>query len=170
MNSEKAICLKPGALIRMSLIVLHTNYTYIVPQETKAQQNQSTPAKSCWKACFVLSIPFIHCNKKNEVLEMHKRLPFFFLCYLGISRSSRSWDKGGGGGWPVSKKIFSALRASVWSKHKGGGPCPESAAARVSQIVSSSRLIFLKFLLLKKSTFSSDEAHQINPMTIVSLN
>ena len=47
MNSEKVICLKPGALIRMSLIVLHTNYTYIVPQETKAQQNQSTPAKSC---------------------------------------------------------------------------------------------------------------------------
>ena len=79
MNSEKAICLKPGALIRMSLIVLHTNYTYIVPQETKAQQNQSTPAKSCWNACFVLSLPFIHCNKKIEVLEMHKRLPFFFF-------------------------------------------------------------------------------------------
>ena len=74
-------------IIRMSLIVLHTNYTYIVPQETKAQQNQSTPAKSCWNACFVLSLPFIHCNKKNEVLEMHKRLPFFFLYYLGISRT-----------------------------------------------------------------------------------
>ena len=47
MNSEKAICLKPGALIRMNLIVLHTNYTYIVPQETKVQQNQSTAVKSC---------------------------------------------------------------------------------------------------------------------------
>ena len=47
MNSEKAICLKPRALIRMSLIVLHTNYTYIVPQETKVQQNQSTAVKSC---------------------------------------------------------------------------------------------------------------------------
>ena len=85
----------------------------------------------------------------------------------------------GGGGHPVpeirggnrsQKNFFSALRVSVWSKHKGGGPCPESATARVSQIVSSSRLIFLKFLLLKKSTLSSDEAHQINPMTIVSLN
>ena len=34
--------------------------------------------------------------------------------------------KGGGGG-AVSKKIFSALRASVWSKNKwggGGGPGP----------------------------------------------
>ena len=87
--------------------------------------------------------------------------------------------RGGGGGHPVpeirggnrsQKKFFSALRVSVWSEHKGGGPCPESATARVSQIVSSSRLIFLKFLLLKKSTLSSDEAHQINPMTIVSLN
>ena len=46
MNSEKAICLKPWALIRMSLIVLHKNYTYLVPQETKVQQNQPTPAKS----------------------------------------------------------------------------------------------------------------------------
>ena len=30
------------------------------------------------------------------------------------------------GGWAVSKKIFAALRASVWSKNKGG---PESATA-----------------------------------------
>ena len=28
-------------------------------------------------------------------------------------------DKGAGGG--VSKKLFSLLRASVWSEHKGGG-------------------------------------------------
>ena len=85
----------------------------------------------------------------------------------------------GGGGLPVpeirggnrsQKKFFCALRASVWSKHKGGGPCPGSTTAGVSQIVSSSRLIFLKFLLLKKLTCSSDEGHQINPMTILSLN
>ena len=44
MNLEKSICLKPGVLIRMSLMVLHTPYTYVVPQETKAQQNQSTSA------------------------------------------------------------------------------------------------------------------------------
>ena len=40
-------------------------------------------------------------------------------------RSSRPWDKGGPG---LKKKFFSALRASVWSKNKGGhgppGPFP----------------------------------------------
>ena len=45
-------------------------------------------------------------------------------------RSSLPWDKGGGG-VPVSKKIFSALRASLWSKSKGcpgpPGPSPGSA-------------------------------------------
>ena len=51
-------------------------------------------------------------------------------CFSGGSRSSNKWGgashpdpeiRGGGGGPP--KKIFSALRASVWSKHKGvGGP------------------------------------------------
>ena len=31
-------------------------------------------------------------------------------------------DKGAvGGGGAVSKKLFSLLRASVWSEHKGGG-------------------------------------------------
>ena len=37
--------------------------------------------------------------------------------------------EGGGGGGAVSKKIFSALRASVWSKNKEGdrGPSPGSA-------------------------------------------
>lgn len=44
MNSEKSISLKPGVLIKISLIVLHPQYTYIVPQEIKAQQNQSIPA------------------------------------------------------------------------------------------------------------------------------
>ena len=49
--------------------------------------------------------------------------------------------RGGGGGWGESsrpldkreevgvgspKNIFSALRASVWSKNKGGGPSPRS--------------------------------------------
>ena len=38
--------------------------------------------------------------------------------------------RGGGGGGgekregPVSKKTFSALRASVWAKNKGGGQAP----------------------------------------------
>ena len=31
---------------------------------------------------------------------------------------------GGGRGVPVSKTIFSALRASVWSNNKGGGGPP----------------------------------------------
>ena len=42
-------------------------------------------------------------------------------------RSSRPWDKGGPG---LKKNFFSALRASVWSKNKGGrgppGPSPGS--------------------------------------------
>ena len=43
------------------------------------------------------------------------------------ARSSRPFDKRGGGG--LQKKLFSALRASVWSKNKGGwagppGPLP----------------------------------------------
>ena len=44
-------------------------------------------------------------------------------------RSSRLLDKGGGGQSP--KKIFSALRASVWSKNKGEGrgPSPGSSTA-----------------------------------------
>ena len=43
-------------------------------------------------------------------------------------RSFRLLDKGGGA---ASKKIFSALRASVWSKNKGEGrgPSPGSATA-----------------------------------------
>ena len=32
---------------------------------------------------------------------------------------------GGGGGRRSPKKFFSALRASVWSKNKGGGGPPE---------------------------------------------
>ena len=45
--------------------------------------------------------------------------------------SSTPWDKGGGGA--VSKRIFLALRSSVWSKNKGEsappGPSPGSASA-----------------------------------------
>ena len=40
----------------------------------------------------------------------------------GGEQSSRPLEKGGG---PVSKKFFSVLQASVWSKNKGGaGPLP----------------------------------------------
>jgi len=50
-----------------------------------------------------------------------------------ISGRSRPSDKEGGGGGGVSKKKFSALRASVWSNSKGGagppGPSPGSATA-----------------------------------------
>ena len=42
-------------------------------------------------------------------------------------RSSRPLDKRGS---PVSKKIFSALRASVWSKNKGPGPSPGFATEK----------------------------------------
>ena len=43
----------------------------------------------------------------------------------GEARPSRPLDKAGGGA--VSKKNFSALRVSVWSKNKGK-PSPGSAA------------------------------------------
>ena len=49
----------------------------------------------------------------------------------GRGRSSRPWDKGGGGQSP--KKVFSALQTSVWSKIRGGGPpgpSPKSATAQ----------------------------------------
>ena len=53
--------------------------------------------------------------------------------------SSRPWDKGGGGG--SQKKVF-ALRASVWSKHRGGGaaspgPSPWSATDCVLFLIYS---------------------------------
>ena len=45
-------------------------------------------------------------------------------------RSSKPWDKGGGG-WS-QKKFFSALRALVSSKNKGApGPAPGSATKNV---------------------------------------
>ena len=53
-------------------------------------------------------------------------------CLNGGSRPS---DKGGGGGGhpdpeirrgPASENFFSALRASFWSKNKGGAPGPPS--------------------------------------------
>ena len=52
------------------------------------------------------------------------------------ARSSRPLDKGGGGGGRSPKKKNSVLRASVWSKNKGGkgplGPSPVSATAKES--------------------------------------
>ena len=35
-----------------------------------------------------------------------------------------------GGGGPPPQKMLSALRASVWSKNKGGGPSPECATGK----------------------------------------
>ena len=56
----------------------------------------------------------------------------------GGGRSSSPLDKGGGA---VSKKMFSALRVSVWSKNKGGvrapsWPSPGSASADISWLCS----------------------------------
>ena len=52
------------------------------------------------------------------------------------TRSSRPLDKGAGGRWQSPKKKISVLRASVWSKNKGGtgplGPSPVSATAKES--------------------------------------
>ena len=59
MNSEKAICLKPGALIRMSLIVLHTNYTNLLPQTgnkrtTKSSNPGEVPLKRMFSSLFTV--------------------------------------------------------------------------------------------------------------------
>ena len=43
---------------------------------------------------------------------------------VGVGRSSKPLDKGGGAG--LSKKFFSAVRASVWSKNKGGAWAPRA--------------------------------------------
>ena len=43
-----------------------------------------------------------------------------------VERSSRPWDRGWG---QASKKFFSALRASFWSKNKGG-PAPPCSSPR----------------------------------------
>ena len=86
-----------------------------------------------------------HRDKKNKELTswftINKSVPLFvcsqcFSCSPAwralttwIRGGSRASDKkisggfGGGGGATVSKQIFSALRASVWSKNKGG-PLP----------------------------------------------
>ena len=45
------------------------------------------------------------------------------LSEVGEGRSSRPWD-GGGGGVGQSSKFFSAPRAAVWSKNKGGTEFP----------------------------------------------
>ena len=68
---------------------------------------------------------------------------------------SRPLDKrggGGGGGWGVMgaglRKFFSALRASVWCKNKGGGggadPSPGSATACLPELPKVSQL-FIHF-------------------------
>ena len=70
----------------------------------------------------------------------------FWTKFSGRSRPS---DKGGGGrghpdpeirGGPVSKKIFSGLGASFWSKNKGGpfppGPSPGFATGILKTLVS----------------------------------
>ena len=74
--------------------------------------------------CYVLKSFFNHSNRVSKSTQ-----------YLIVAdpdlqirgaRSSRTWDKGGGG-W-FEKKIFSALWASVSSKNKGGGGAPPGYA------------------------------------------
>ena len=57
------------------------------------------------------------------VKRKNKTVPDPDLEIRGGRQSSRPLGKGGGGGrWP--ENIFLALRASVWSKTKGGGRAP----------------------------------------------
>ena len=59
---------------------------------------------------------------------------FCLCCYTVPDPDLEIRDGGGhpdpkirGGGRPVSKKIFSALRASVWSKNKGWARAPRNS-------------------------------------------
>ena len=55
----------------------------------------------------------------------------------GGGGSSRPLDKRGGGGL---QKIFSPLRASVWSKNKGGGPPGPSPGSDTGYVYSPNYL------------------------------
>ena len=58
-------------------------------------------------------------------MELTSFSEFFFVTvrkWVNFSAASRPWNKGRGGA--VSKGIFSALRASVWSKNKGETQAP----------------------------------------------
>ena len=61
-------------------------------------------------------------NKFSTELTYKKRYPApdTDLEIRGVGGSSRSLDKGGAG----LQNLFSALRASVWSKNRGEGPRP----------------------------------------------
>ena len=59
-------------------------------------------------------------------MELTSFSEFFIITvrkWVNFSAASRPWNKGGGGG-AVSKGIFSALRASVWSENKGETQAP----------------------------------------------
>ena len=85
-----------------------------------------------WKRCLIKSRSFRCIVKKICFKAKPLETNVSFSRFLS-SGGSRPSDKGGGGGGggavipdpeirggPVSKKTFSALRASVWSKNKGG--------------------------------------------------
>ena len=67
-------------------------------------------------------------SKKKRKKQKKDVINSFFFNY-----NSRITEGGGGGG-RSEKNFFSALRASVWSKNKGGppGPSPESATVSAS--------------------------------------
>ena len=76
MNLEKSICLKPGVLIKMSLIVLHTHYTYIVPEETKSTTKSINLGKPVETSVSHLTV-YLFLIKKVELLGMYKCLSAF---------------------------------------------------------------------------------------------
>ena len=56
------------------------------------------------------------------------------------ARSSRPWDKGGGGWSP--KKFFLALQSSVWSKNKGGPDTSPRSATAIERGVFAIAMIY----------------------------
>ena len=73
-----------------------------------------------------ISIAYSKKKRKNHKKDV---INSFFFNY-----NSRITEGGRGGGVGGLKNFFSALRASVWSKNKGGppGPSPESATVSAS--------------------------------------
>ena len=64
---------------------------------------------------------------------------------------------GGGGGAVLQKKTFSALRASVWSKNKGGGsgPLPRDPSLPFLEVILRIKRRPVLHLLFNENSFSN---------------
>ena len=90
---------------------------------------------------------FICCLFHETKSKLNIRCSDHHWLVLQISGRSRPSDKGGGGGL-VSKKNFSAPRASFWTKNKGPpGPSPGSATANGPMFIQIAMISYVKVFL-----------------------